>query len=50
MFGWLFLMVDRLSKEWLDYCKEHGGGLESTFNWLSELMAEDDKEDGVNKW
>lgn len=43
MFGWLFVLVERLSKEWLTFCEEHGSGLESTFDWLMEsVKAEED--------
>ena len=39
--SWLWWNLDWLSKDWLEFCEKHGGGLASTFDWLEENMKED---------
>jgi len=33
-FWWLNLSIESLSKEWLQFSEDHGGGLEATADWI----------------
>lgn len=33
---WLWFSLDRISKEWLKFCEDHGGGMAATLEWLRE--------------
>ena len=35
---WTRIAIDRLSKGWLQFCEDHGSGLESTIAWLEDEL------------
>lgn len=41
VYGWLCFAVDWFSKEWLDFCEDHGGGLGTTMQWLEEDLNDE---------
>lgn len=39
---WLWFSFYRISKKWLKFCEDHGGGIETTLEWvLDEITCGD---------